>query len=82
MIEYKIDVIKELNKIGINTYSAKKTGILSQSTMDKLKKRDPNISIDNLNRLCCLLELQPRDIFKYVETSEDKEKIISKIRDL
>lgn len=79
MIEYKIDVIKELNKIGINTTTARKNGIFAQATMKKFKDKDTSISLDNLNRLCCVLEMQPRDIIKYIETNEDKEKILSKI---
>lgn len=79
MLEYKINVIKELERVGINTTKAKKTGIFGQATMKKFKDGDTNISLDNLNRLCCVLEMQPRDIIKYVETDDDREKIISKI---
>lgn len=81
MLEYKIDVIKELEQVGINSTKAKKTGVFAQTTMRKFREGDTNISLDNLNRLCCVLEMQPRDILRYVETCEDKEKIISKIRD-
>ncbi len=36
-----------------------------------------------LNRLCCILEMQPRDIIKYVETEKaDRVKIISKISEI
>lgn len=81
MIEYKIDIIKELNRIGINTTKAKETGIFGQDTMRKFKEGDTRISLEVLNRLCCVLEMQPRDILKYVETENDREKIISKIYD-
>lgn len=79
MLEYKIDVIKELNKIGINTTKAKETGIFGQDTMRKFKNGDTRISLEVLNRLCCVLEMQPRDIIKYVETDNDRENIISKL---
>ncbi len=79
MLEYKIDVIKELERVGMNTTKAKKTGVFGQATMKKFRDKDTNISLDNLNRLCCVLEMQPRDIIKYVETELDREKIISKI---
>lgn len=79
MIEYKIDVIKELDKVGINTTKAKKTGVFGQATMQKFKNKDTSISLDNLNRLCAVLEMQPRDIIRYVETENDRVKIISKI---
>ena len=81
MLEYKIDIIEELRSVGINTTKAKETGILGQATMKKFKENDTSISLDNLNRLCCILEMQPRDIIKYVETENDREKILSKIRD-
>ncbi len=79
MLQYKIDVISELTKVGINTTTAKKTGIFGQDTMRKFRNGDTKISLEVLNRLCCVLEMQPRDIIKFVETNEDREKIISKI---
>lgn len=81
MLEYKIDVIEELKRVGINTTKAKECGIFGQAAMKKFKERDTNISLDSLNRLCCVLEMQPRDIIRYVETDADREKIISKISD-
>lgn len=79
MLSYKIDVIKELKNVGINTTTAKKSGVFGQETMRKFRNGDTSISLENLNRLCCVLEMQPRDIIKYVETEEDRKKIISKI---
>ena len=81
MIEYKLDIIDELKRIGINTTKAKETGIFGQDTMRKFRNGDTRISVEVLNRLCCLLEMQPRDILKYAETSDDKENIISKLCD-
>ncbi len=79
MLVYKIDVIKALSDVGINTTVARNTGIFGQETMKKFKNKDTKISLDNLNRLCAVLEMQPRDIIKYVETDEDRKKYISKI---
>ena len=79
MIQYKINVIEELEKVGINSTKARKTGIFGQETMRKFRNGDTTISIDNLNRLCAVLEMQPRDIIKYIETEEDRVKYISKI---
>lgn len=81
MLQYKINVIKALEDVGINTTKAKNTGIFGQATMKKFRDKDTSISLDNLNRLCAVLEMQPRDIIKYVETDEDREKYISKICD-
>lgn len=81
MLKYKIEIIQELEKIGINTTTARKTGIFGQDTMRKFRNGDTNISLEVLNRLCCLLEMQPRDIIKFVETDMDRKEIISKICD-
>ena len=81
MLEYKIDIIEELEKIGVNTTKTRETGIFGQSTMKKFKNKDTSISLDNLNRLCAILEMQPRDIIKYIETDNDRENYISKISD-
>lgn len=79
MIVYKIDVIEELKRVGINSTVARKTGIFGQATMTKFKKKQTDISIDNLNRLCAILEMQPRDIIKFVETEADRTNILTKI---
>lgn len=82
MIEYRIDVIEELKKIGVNTTTVRKNGLFGQDTMRKFRAGDTHISLDVLNRLCCVLEMQPRDIIRYVETEEDKEKFFTKICDI
>ncbi len=73
MIRYKIDVIKELENVGVNTYIAKKTKVFGQATMKKFKDKDTSITMENLNRLCVILNLQPCDIIEYTETATDKE---------
>lgn len=79
MLQYKLDIISELAKVGINTTTAKKSGIFGQDTMRKFRTGDTSISLEILNRLCCVLEMQPRDIIHFIETDEDRQKIISKI---
>lgn len=79
MLQYRIDVIAELAKVGVNTTTARNTGIFGQATMKKFRNNDTSISLDNLNRLCAVLEMQPRDILKYVETDYDRKNYISKI---
>ena len=79
MLVFKIDVIEELKKVGITATNAKKSKVLSQSTFTKLKNGDTNLSLETLNILCCLLEMQPRDIIKFVETEQD-EKILKNLK--
>lgn len=73
MIRYKIDIIEELRKKGFTTNTARITGTFSQSSMAKFKNGDTTISLDNLNRLCAILGLQPEDIIEYYDTpNEDR----------
>lgn len=81
LIDYKINIIEELKKAGINTTTARETGIFGQSTMKKFKENDTNISLEVLNRLCCILEMQPRDLIKFIETEDDRKNILSKIQE-
>ena len=73
MIRYKIDIIDALNRAGFNMYQAKKTGLLSQGTYNKLKDNDPGITLKSLNIICSLLDLQPKDLIIYEETDADRE---------
>ena len=70
MLRYKINVADALNRKGFNTYKAKTTKILSQDTLKKIKNEDTNISLESLNRICILLDMQPKDLIEYVENKE------------
>lgn len=73
MIVYKINLIKELKKLGLDYAAVKKNKVISQCTMRKFVKKDVYISIKTLNTLCCILGKQPGDIFEYIETQGDRE---------
>lgn len=72
MLKYKIDVGDALERAGINMYKAKKTKILSQDTLRKIKNEDTNISLESLNRVCAILDLQPKDLIEYISDEEEK----------
>ena len=74
MIKYKINIADALERKGFNTYKAKITKILSQDTLKKIKNEDTNISLESINRVCLLLDMQPKDLIEYVESKEEKEK--------
>lgn len=74
MLRYKINIADALERKGFNTYKAKTTKLLSQDTLKKIKNEDTNISLESINRICLLLDMQPKDLIEYVETEEEKEK--------
>ena len=77
MIKFKINIADALERRGFNSYQAKKTKILSQDTLKKIKNEDANISLESLNRICMLLDLQPKDLIEYVEDVEEMERFKS-----
>lgn len=74
MLKYKFNVGDALERAGFNTYKAKTTGLISQDALRKIKNEDTGINLTTLNNLCLILDLQPKDIFIYEETAEEREK--------
>lgn len=77
MIKFKINVADALERIGFNSYQAKKTGILSQDTLKKIRNEDTNISLESINRICILLDMQPKDLIVYIKDKEEQNKYSS-----
>lgn len=73
MLKYRFNVGEALEQVGFNMYKAKTSGILSQDTLKKIKNEDTNITLKALNGICLILDLQPKDIFTYEESAEDRE---------
>lgn len=64
-IQYKVDVLAALKDKGFTTYRIRKEKLLSESTVQKLRSRNP-VAWENLETLCELLHCQPGDIVEYV----------------
>lgn len=73
MLKYRFNVGDALERAGFNTYKAKTSGLLSQDTLKKIKNEDTNINAKSINNLCLILDMQPKDIFIYKETEEERE---------
>ncbi len=70
-LKYKIDVLEELKKNGFNTNKIRKNKLLSESTLQRLRRQEP-LSWTNIEHLCKLLKCQPGDILEYVDEDEEK----------
>ena len=71
MLQYKSDVLEALKEVGVTFSSCRKSTIFSQATLSRFRKGDASIDAETLNRLCCILELQPRDLIRYTEEPAD-----------
>lgn len=73
MIKFKIDVMEALKNAGITATDCRQSKLFSQSVLTNLRRGDAqHVGADTLNRLCCILEMQPRDLIRYVEGEEDE----------
>lgn len=71
MYKYKIDILKELSKRGYTSTRMRKEKILSEATMQNLRK-GKGITTDTINTICIILRCQPSDILEIVPTDEEK----------
>ena len=71
MYTYKIDVLKALSERGFTTTRMRKEKILSEATMQNLRK-GKGITTDTINTICVILKCQPSDIIEIIATDEEK----------
>ena len=65
MLRYKFEVLKKLREAGYTAYKMQKENILSNSTIQKLR-RGEIVGGRNIDTLCRLLDCQPGDLIEYV----------------
>ena len=71
MYRYKIDVMKELSERGFTSTRMRKEKILSEATMQNLRK-GKGITTETLNTICVILRCQPSDVLEIIPTDEEK----------
>ena len=71
-IQYKVDVLAELKKMGYSTARIREEKLIGQSYLQQLRHGDL-VSWKTIDTLCRLLECQPGDLVEYVkeEPQED-----------
>ena len=71
LFRYKIDVMKELSERGFTSTRMRKEKILSEATMQNLRK-GKGITTETLNTICVILRCQPSDVLEIIPTDEEK----------
>ncbi|MBQ3010566.1 MAG: helix-turn-helix transcriptional regulator [Oscillospiraceae bacterium] len=64
-IQYKIDVLSALKEAGFNTNRLRKEKLLSEGVIQALRE-NRYVSMQNLSKICELLDCQPGDLMEYV----------------
>ena len=70
---YKIDVLKSLKEQGFNTKKIRDEKILSESTLQRLRRNPATINSLSIEVICKVLDCQPGDFMEYIkdEPSDD-----------
>ena len=61
---YKIDVLSALKERGFSTYKLRRDKLLSESTIQLLRKGEL-VSWENISRICEMLDCQPGDLLEH-----------------
>lgn len=69
MLRMSVNVLPILKEKGYSTYKLRKDKVLSESTIQKLRKQIIP-SLDCLDWLCSTLNLQPSQLIEYVDNKE------------
>ena len=78
MLKYKIDVIEALKAKGYTTYQIRTEKLLSESTLQKLRNKQP-ISWGNIDTICSMLNCQPGDILEYINEMAELKSLTDKL---
>lgn len=70
-LRFKVNILEELKNAGYNTSKIRNEGLLSQSTLQKLRDGG-QLSWSNIETICRLLECQPGDILEYIPDDPNK----------
>ena len=65
-IQYKIDILAALKEAGYNTTKLRREKLLSEGVIQSLRD-NKYIALQNLSKICELLDCQPSDLIEYVK---------------
>ena len=65
-IQYKINILDALKAAGYNTNRLRKEKLLSEGVIQSLRE-NKYISLQNISKICELLDCQPADLIEYVK---------------
>ena len=69
MLVYKIDVLETLKEAGYNTGKLRREKLLGENAIQALRKNEM-VGIKALDKICTILDMQPGNVIKYVETEK------------
>ena len=73
ILRYKIDILATLKEAGYNTTRLRKEKLLAEGVIQSLRE-GKYIALQNIDKICSLLDCQPADLLEYVKESATDDK--------
>ncbi len=73
MLVYKINVLESLKEAGYSSARMRKEKLLGENAIQSIRE-GKMVGASSLNKLCQLLDMQPGNIIKYIEDSEETQR--------
>ncbi len=70
MLKYKINILEALKEKGYTSYKIRKDKLIGEAQLTKIRRGDI-ASKETLNTICRLLDCQPGDILKYINSDQE-----------
>ena len=71
MFKYKFDILEALKEAGYNTTRLRKEKLIGEASIQEMRTGKV-VGIKTLEVLCKLLDMQPGNIIKYIEDTDEK----------
>lgn len=79
-ITYKLDILAALKEAGYNTNRLRKEKLLSEGVIQTLRE-NKYISLQNVSKICELLNCQPGDLLEYVREAPEDSQFMGTMKD-
>ena len=73
MIIFRFDILSALKEAGFNTNRIRKEKLINETSLQKIRHGQTDLTISTVNSLCRLLSCQPGDILQYIPDSDTEE---------
>jgi len=71
MLRYKTNILEELKKAGYSSYKLRKSKVLGEGTLQKIRLGSTKLTMESLDVICEILRCQPGDLVEWVPNQND-----------
>ena len=73
MLQYKVRILAELKEAGYPTTRIRQERLISEGTLQKIRKGSTAVNLETIGTICDILECQPGDLVEWVPNAPSAE---------